>query len=159
MCDVAIVMGSKSDWEVMKHVKLTLDSFEVPCKARVLSAHRTPEALLNFIKSEELSNTKIFIAGAGCAAHLAGVVASHTLYPVLGVPLNSSPLNGLDSLLSTVQMPSGMPVATFAIGKAGAVNAALFAVSILSVGDSNLHKKIDDFRKKKQKEILEHDLI
>ena len=128
---VSIIMGSKSDWETMSKAADTLTQLGVPHDVRVLSAHRTPDELIAYLEAAEKEGVEVFIAAAGGAAHLAGVVASRTVRPVLGVPMQSPALQGLDSLLSTVQMPSGIPVATFAIGAAGAVNAALFATSIL----------------------------
>lgn len=127
----AVVMGSRSDWELMRHAAETLDTLGVPHDVRALSAHRTPEALTAFLRDAEDRGAQVFIAGAGGAAHLPGVVASQTLKPVLGVPMPSK-LDGLDSLLSIVQMPAGIPVATFAIGKAGATNAALFAAQLVA---------------------------
>ena len=151
---VSILMGSKSDWEVMSNASEILQHFEIKHEMKVLSAHRTPQELKAYLDETIKDGTKIFIAGAGFAAHLAGVIASHTCLPVLGVPLDSSPLNGFDSLLSTVQMPAGIPVATLTIGKSGAINAALFAVQILAVTDQALLKKIEDYREKKAKSIL-----
>jgi len=130
--DVAILMGSKSDWEVMKAAADTLREFGVVYEARILSAHRTPNETAEYVRQADANGTKVFIAAAGMAAHLAGAVAAHTVRPVLGVPLAASELNGLDALLATVQMPPGIPVGTLAIGKAGAVNAALLAVAILA---------------------------
>ena len=145
---VGIVMGSQSDWEVMQHAARSLADFDVPYEARALSAHRTPDLLLEWVDGLVKQGAKCFIAGAGGAAHLAGVVASRTTLPVLGVPMPSKHLQGLDSLLSIVQMPKGVPVATFAIGEAGAANAGLFAVATLALEDKVLGKKLDDFRKK-----------
>jgi 5-(carboxyamino)imidazole ribonucleotide mutase len=139
-------MGSASDWEVMKAAAEQLKSFGVAYEARVLSAHRTPEALDRWIAELEGKGAACFIAGAGGAAHLAGVVAAKTRLPVLGVPMPSKHLQGLDSLLSTAQMPKGVPVATFAIGEAGAVNAALFAVAMLAVEDTALAERLAAFR-------------
>jgi 5-(carboxyamino)imidazole ribonucleotide mutase len=144
---VGIVMGSTSDWEVMKQAAKQLEEFSVPYEARVLSAHRTPEALEEWIESLSAKGAKCFIAGAGGAAHLAGVVAAKTTLPVLGVPMPSKHLQGLDSLLSIVQMPKGIPVATFAIGDAGAANAGLFAVAMLALADEKLAKRLQDFRR------------
>ena len=129
---VGVVMGSRSDWETMAHAAETLESFAVPFEVRVLSAHRTPDALLEWASTAEARGLAVIIAAAGGAAHLAGVTAAKTALPVLGVPMESAALKGMDSLLSTVQMPAGIPVATFAIGRAGAINAALFAVAILA---------------------------
>lgn len=130
--DVAILMGSKSDWDVMKHAADTLREFGVSYEARVLSAHRTPAETTEFVRQADADGTRVFIAAAGMAAHLAGTVAAHTVRPVLGVPLAASDLSGLDALLATVQMPPGTPVGTLAIGEAGATNAALLAISILA---------------------------
>jgi 5-(carboxyamino)imidazole ribonucleotide mutase len=154
---VAVLMGSKSDWDTMGAVSETLDEFGIPHECRVLSAHRTPEALVAFMKDAEARGCQVFIGGAGGAAHLAGVIASKTVKPVLGVPIPSV-LNGLDSLLSTVQMPGGIPVGTLAVGKAGATNAALLAVSILGTSKPELLKKIEDYRKKRADKILEETL-
>ena len=144
---VGIVMGSSSDWEVMKQAAKQLDDFAVPYEARVLSAHRTPEALEEWIATLAGNGAKCFVAGAGGAAHLAGVIAAKTVLPVLGVPMPSKHLQGLDSLLSIVQMPKGIPVATFAIGEAGAANAGLFAVAMLAIEDEKLAKKLESFRR------------
>ena len=151
---VGIVLGSLSDWPVMEQAAKTLDSFDIPNEARVLSAHRTPDAAFEYAKTAQVRGLQIIIAGAGMAAHLAGVMAGLTPLPVLGVPLESPQLKGLDSLLSTVQMPGGVPVATFAIGKAGAINAAVFAASILALGDSGVAKKLADFRNAQTQKIL-----
>jgi 5-(carboxyamino)imidazole ribonucleotide mutase len=147
-------MGSKSDWSVMLNASKTLDEFSVPHDVRVLSAHRTPAAAIEFVSGLEARGVKVVIAAAGGAAHLAGVVAAHTELPVLGVPMQSPSLQGLDSLLSTVQMPAGIPVATFAIGKPGAINAALFAVATLALGNANLKKALAAFRQKQTQEVL-----
>jgi 5-(carboxyamino)imidazole ribonucleotide mutase len=154
---VAVVMGSKSDWDTMKRVSDTLHDFGVPHVCRVLSAHRTPEALVEFMKEVEAGGCEVFVAGAGGAAHLAGVVASKTVKPVIGVPIESV-LQGLDSLLSTVQMPGGIPVATVAIGPAGATNAGLLAVSILGNSRPELHDKIRAYRKERADKILAEEL-
>ena len=145
---VAIIMGSDSDWKVMQKAVETLKSFDVEVEVTVASAHRTPQKVQDFVKN---SGAKVFIAAAGMAAHLAGVVASFTTRPVIGVPLSSEPFQGLDALLSTVQMPPGIPVATMAVG--GAKNAALFAVEILAVGDENLAKKLSAYREKMVAEV------
>ncbi len=145
---VGILMGSTSDWEVMKQAAKVLDEFGVAHEARAMSAHRTPDLVEAFVKAAPGRGRKCIIAGAGGAAHLAGVVAAHTTLPVLGVPMPSKHLNGMDSLLSTVQMPKGIPVATFAIGDAGAANAALFAIAMLALSDAKLAKKLVAFRKK-----------
>ncbi|WP_366143703.1 5-(carboxyamino)imidazole ribonucleotide mutase [Acidiferrobacter sp.] len=144
---VSILMGSQSDWDVMQHAAKQLKSFGVAYEARVISAHRAPELLIEYIRDAEARGAECFIAGAGAAAHLAGVVASKTLLPVLGVPMPSKYLQGMDSLLSTVQMPKGIPVATFAIGEAGAANAGLFAVSMLASTDAGLKEALRAFRK------------
>ena len=139
-------MGSQSDWGVMRAAEEALESLGIQCDVRIISAHRTPERLTAFIQEAEESGIEAIIAGAGCAAHLAGVTAAQTLIPVLGVPLEGSPLQGLDALLATVQMPGGIPVATFAIGKAGAKNAALFAAAILARSDDAVREKLLKFR-------------
>ena len=143
---VGIIMGSQSDWSVMRTAEETLESLGIASDVRIISAHRTPERLTAFVRDAEASGMEAIIAGAGCAAHLAGVTAAHTVIPVLGVPLEGSPLNGLDALLATVQMPGGIPVATFAIGKAGAKNAALFAAAILARSDQAVREKLVKFR-------------
>ena len=149
---VSVVMGSTSDWGAMKACAETLESFDVPHECKVMSAHRTPEFTTAYISAAEERGTKVIIAAAGGAAHLAGVCAAHTVLPVLGVPM-SSVLDGLDSLLSTVQMPGGIPVATFAIGRAGAKNAALKAVAILALSDAALKRKLKDFRKAQAEKV------
>jgi 5-(carboxyamino)imidazole ribonucleotide mutase len=143
---VGILMGSKSDWEVMRHAAETLRQFDVPHESRVASAHRTPKLVMEIVSNAESRGMEVMIAAAGGAAHLAGVVAAHTLLPVLGVPMESASLKGLDSLLSTVQMPGGIPVGTLAIGKPGAVNAALLAVAILANSRPELREKLRQFR-------------
>jgi len=145
---VGIVMGSTSDWEVMQHAARSLADFGVPYEARALSAHRTPDLLIEWMDGLIKQGVKCFIAGAGGAAHLAGVVAAKTTLPVLAVPMPSKHLGGLDSLLSMVQMPKGIPVATFAIGDAGSANAGLFAVAMLALNDDGLAKKLTAFRQK-----------
>jgi 5-(carboxyamino)imidazole ribonucleotide mutase len=145
---VAVIMGSQSDWEVMQTAVKVLKDFGVSCEARVMSAHRTPDLVAEYVRAAPARGTKCIIAAAGGAAHLAGVVAAHTTLPVLGVPMPSKHLQGMDSLLSTVQMPKGIPVATFAIGDAGAGNAALFAVAMLALEDTTLAKKLAEFRQK-----------
>ncbi len=139
---VALLMGSDSDWPTVKEACTVLNSFGVPFAVRVLSAHRCPEDLVAYVKQAEQNGVQVFIAAAGGAAHLAGVVAAHTTRPVLGIPIQSSVLNGLDSLLSMVQMPGGVPVATMAIGNAGARNAGLFAVQVLALADPTLAEKL-----------------
>jgi 5-(carboxyamino)imidazole ribonucleotide mutase len=155
---IGIVMGSTSDWETMKAAAKTLEEFGVPYEAKALSAHRTPELVAEWAKSAAGRGMKAIIAGAGGAAHLAGVVAAHTTLPVLGVPMPSKHLQGLDSLLSTVQMPKGIPVATFAIGEAGAANAALYAVAILALSDKALEQKLAEFRKKQSEAVRRAEL-
>jgi len=145
---VGIVMGSQSDWDIMQHAARQLKDFGVSYEARALSAHRTPDLLIEWMGELEKQGVRSFIAGAGGAAHLAGVVASKTTLPVLGVPMPSKHLQGLDSLLSIVQMPKGIPVATFAIGEAGAANAGLFAVATLALNDAALATKLTAFRAK-----------
>jgi 5-(carboxyamino)imidazole ribonucleotide mutase len=152
---IGIVMGSTSDWETMKAAAKTLDEFGVPYEAKAMSAHRTPQAVAEWASNAQKKGMKAIIAAAGGAAHLAGVVAAHTTLPVLGVPMPSKHLQGLDSLLSTVQMPKGIPVATFAIGDAGAANAALFAVALLSLSNSDLQKKLTEFRRKQTEAVLQ----
>ena len=147
-------MGSTSDWETMKAAAKVLEEFGVPYEAKAMSAHRTPHAVAEWAAGAQKNGKKAIIAAAGGAAHLAGVVAAHTTLPVLGVPIPSKHLQGLDSLLSTVQMPKGIPVATFAIGEAGAANAALFAVALLALSDTTLNKKLSDFRAKQTEAVL-----
>ncbi len=139
---VAIIMGSQSDWETMKFSKEILIKLKIPFITKIISAHRTPDRMNNFAKKARENSIKVIIAGAGGAAHLPGMVASHTDLPVIGVPIQSSALNGLDSLLSIVQMPSGIPVATMSIGKAGAINAAIYAVKILSLSNKEIDTKL-----------------
>jgi 5-(carboxyamino)imidazole ribonucleotide mutase len=152
---IGIVMGSTSDWETMKAAAKMLEDFGVSYEAKAMSAHRTPHAVAEWAANAQKNGMKAIIAAAGGAAHLAGVVAAHTTLPVLGVPMPSKHLQGLDSLLSTVQMPKGIPVATFAIGDAGAANAALFAVALLALADPSLQKKLSEFRAKQTKTVLE----
>jgi 5-(carboxyamino)imidazole ribonucleotide mutase len=151
---IGIVMGSTSDWDTMKAAAKMLEEFGVRYEAKAMSAHRTPHAVAQWAEAAAGRGMKCLIAAAGGAAHLAGVVAAHTTLPVLGVPMPSKHLQGLDSLLSTVQMPKGIPVATFAIGEAGAANAALFAVAVLALSDSALAGKLADFRKKQADAVL-----
>jgi len=148
-------MGSTSDWETMQHAAQTLDGLGIPYEKRVISAHRTPQLMHEWTTGAADRGLKIVIAGAGGAAHLAGVAAALTALPVLGVPMESASLKGLDSLLSIVQMPGGIPVATFAIGKPGAVNAALFAAAILAHGDAGIKKALDDYRAAQTKKVVE----
>jgi|ERR1051326_205971 5-(carboxyamino)imidazole ribonucleotide mutase len=152
---VAIIMGSKSDWETIRSASDTLQQFEVAHECHVMSAHRTPALVSEFAGSAESRGFEVIIAAAGGAAHLAGVIAAHTTLPVLGVPMKSDALNGLDSLLSTVQMPAGIPVATLAIGKAGATNAALLAIAILANKRSELKQKLSAFRAAQEQKIRE----
>jgi len=152
---VAVLMGSKSDWESMRAAVEVLESLGVACDVRVISAHRTPERHHGYVTGAEARGIEIFICGAGFAAHLAGVTAALTPLPVLGVPLDSSALQGLDSLLATVQMPGGIPVATFGIGRAGAKNAGLFAAAILSGRDRKLRKALDAYREKQTADVPE----
>ena len=154
---VGIIMGSASDWETLRNARDTLDKFGVPCEQRVLSAHRTPDAASEYARTARERGLAVIIAGAGGAAHLAGVIAAYTTLPVLGVPIQSA-LNGLDSLLSIVQMPGGIPVGTLAIGKAGATNAALLAVSILSLSRPELIDKLDAFRREQSAKVLASEL-
>jgi 5-(carboxyamino)imidazole ribonucleotide mutase len=151
---IGIVMGSTSDWETMKAAAKVREEFGVRYDAKAMSAHRTPQAVAEWASSAQKNGMKAIIAAAGGAAHLAGVVAAHTTLPVLGVPMPSKHLQGLDSLLSTVQMPKGIPVATFAIGEAGAANAALFAVALLALSDKEMAKKLDEFRRKQTEAVL-----
>jgi 5-(carboxyamino)imidazole ribonucleotide mutase len=151
---VGIVMGSDSDLPTMEEAFKALDAFEVPYEVRILSAHRSPEATAAYVKTAAERGLKVLIAGAGWAAHLAGVIAAETILPVLGVPIDSSPLQGMDSLLSTVQMPPGIPVATMAIGKGGARNAALFAVQILALQDPMLAEKLHAHKRKMAEEVV-----
>jgi 5-(carboxyamino)imidazole ribonucleotide mutase len=151
---VAVVMGSDSDWPVMQHAVEYLDHFGIEYRARIISAHRTPDLLAQFGKTARQENYSCIIAGAGGAAHLPGMLAANTTIPVLGVPVPTEHLKGKDSLLSIVQMPKGIPVATFAIGKAGAINAALFAVSMLTLNDPGLAKKLDGFRERQRDTVL-----
>jgi 5-(carboxyamino)imidazole ribonucleotide mutase len=151
---VGILMGSDSDWEVMQQAAKQLEAFGVAYEAQVLSAHRTPDAALEYATTAATRGLRCIIAGAGGAAHLAGVLAAKTILPVLGVPMPSRHLQGLDSLLSIVQMPRGVPVATFAIGEAGAANAGLFAVAMLAVSDRDLASKLGQFRKAQEEKVL-----
>jgi 5-(carboxyamino)imidazole ribonucleotide mutase len=139
-------MGSKSDWDTLRHTDAILSDFDVPHECRIVSAHRTPVEMADYAREAAGRGLKIIIAGAGGAAHLPGMVAAHTVLPVIGVPVESHSLKGLDSLLSIVQMPGGVPVATVAIGKAGAINAALLAVSILAIADPALRERLEKFR-------------
>jgi 5-(carboxyamino)imidazole ribonucleotide mutase len=151
---VSIIMGSKSDWPTMEQASLVLDEFSVPHESKIVSAHRTPDLLFEFAKSAEERGIEVIIAGAGGAAHLPGMCASQTVLPVLGVPVESKALKGLDSLLSIAQMPAGVPVGTLAIGQAGAKNAALLAVAILANSRPDLRKKLHAFRSNQTKTVL-----
>lgn len=151
---VAIVMGSDSDWPTMKHAATILDDFGINYKAEVVSAHRTPDLMYSFASDAESNGFKVIIAGAGGAAHLPGMIASKTNLPVLGVPIKTTYLEGKDSLLSIVQMPKGIPVATFAIGEAGAYNAALFVVRLLSEQNKDLKDKLEEFSKNQEQKVL-----
>jgi 5-(carboxyamino)imidazole ribonucleotide mutase len=151
---VAVVMGSKSDWGTMRHAAEMLRKFEIPTESRVVSAHRTPDLLAEFARRAASHGLQVIIAGAGGAAHLPGMLAAHTHLPVLGVPIESKVLKGVDSLLSIVQMPAGIPVPTLAIGEAGAKNAALAAISILALGDPKLREKLIEFRRDQTEQVL-----
>ena len=155
---VGIVMGSKSDWETMQHADEMLTAFGVPHEAKVVSAHRTPDLMRDYAMGAEARGLQVIIAGAGGAAHLPGMIAAHTLLPVLGVPVESHALKGLDSLLSIVQMPGGVPVGTMAIGKAGAINAALLAVRILANNDAALREKLRSFQQEQADKVLQEEL-
>jgi len=151
---VAIIMGSDSDWPIMKHAAEVLDDFNILYEAQVVSAHRTPDLMFKFAEESEKKGFQVIIAGAGGAAHLPGMVASKTTLPVLGVPVPSKHLEGHDSLLSIVQMPKGIPVATFAIGEPGSYNAGLFAVSLIAVNDKEANQKLIEFRKNQVTKVL-----
>jgi 5-(carboxyamino)imidazole ribonucleotide mutase len=151
---VAVVMGSASDWETMRHAVELLDDLGVPNEHRVVSAHRTPEMMAEFARTAAERGLEVIIAGAGGAAHLPGMIAAHTWLPVLGVPIQSHALHGMDSLLSIAQMPAGVPVGTLAIGTAGATNAALLAASILALSDKKIRKKLEAFRKRQTDAVL-----
>jgi len=155
---VAIIMGSTSDWETMKNASDILNDFNVPHECKVVSAHRTPDLLFDFAKSAESRGIEVIIAGAGGAAHLPGMCAAKTVLPVLGVPVQSKALSGMDSLLSIVQMPAGIPVGTLAIGGAGATNAALLAIAILSNTRKDLREKLRKFREEQTETILQSNL-
>ena len=150
---VALIMGSQSDWETMKFSEETLLTLKIPFVTKIISAHRTPERMVKFSKEAEKNKFKVIIAGAGGAAHLPGMVASHTNLPVIGVPIQGSALKGLDSLLSIVQMPSGVPVATMSIGKAGAINAAIYAAKILSLSNNKLKITLDKWISNQKSEV------
>ena len=150
---VALVMGSQSDWETMKFSEKTLRDLEIPVVTKIISAHRTPERMFDFAKNAESQGFNVIIAGAGGAAHLPGMISSHTHIPVIGVPIESSALKGMDSLLSIVQMPAGVPVATMSIGKAGAINAAIYAAKILSVYNINVDASLKSWLAKQTNEV------
>lgn len=154
---VGVVMGSRSDWETMQHAVAKLDALGVPYEVRVVSAHRTPDVLFEYAASAQARGLRAIVAGAGGAAHLPGMLAAKTAVPVLGVPVQSKTLNGLDSLLSIVQMPAGVPVATFAIGAAGAANAGLFAAAMLAADHPEIAAKLDAFRAQQTREVIERD--
>ena len=145
-CAIGIIMGSQSDWETMQHAASALDRLNISYEPRIVSAHRTPERLYEYARTARSRGLRVIIAGAGGAAHLPGMIAALTTLPVLGVPIKTRALKGMDSLLSIVQMPAGIPVATFAIGQAGAVNAALFAAAILGLSDAAAEAAVDDWR-------------
>jgi len=153
---VAIIMGSQSDWETMKNAADTLDALEIPYEARIISAHRTPDRMMNFAKSARDEGFKVIIAGAGGAAHLPGMTAAMTPLPVFGVPVQSKAMSGQDSLLSIVQMPAGIPVGTLAIGRAGAINAALLAAAVLALNDDDLAERLDTWREEQTASVAEH---
>ena len=155
---VAVIMGSKSDWETMRHADETLTKFDVPHECRVISAHRTPQLASQYATDAESRGFEVIIAGAGGAAHLAGVLAAHTVLPVLGVPMESPALKGMDSLLSTVQMPGGIPVGTLAIGSAGARNAALLSIAILANSRPELREKLKRFRAEQAEKVARETL-
>jgi len=153
---VAIIMGSQSDWPTMRHAAETLEALGVPYDKRIVSAHRTPDRLYAFAKGAKAAGVKVIIAGAGGAAHLPGMTAAMTILPVFGVPVESKTMSGVDSLYSIVQMPPGVPVGTLAIGKSGAINAALLAASVLALGDAKLAKRLEAWRKKQTEAVAEH---
>lgn len=153
---VGVVMGSRTDWETMQHAAETLDHFHVPYEVQVVSAHRTPDKLFDYAEAAETRGLKVIIAGAGGSAHLPGMMAAKTHLPVLGVPIESSILHGVDSLLSIVQMPGGVPVGTLAIGKAGAKNAALLAISIIALHDAKLNDALKAYRLKQTQSVIDH---
>ena len=155
---VAVVMGSKSDWDTMRHAVEVLEKFAIPVETRVVSAHRTPELMAQFAREAAGRGLQVIIAGAGGAAHLPGMIAAHTWVPVLGVPVESRMLRGLDSLLSIVQMPGGVPVGTLAIGSAGAKNAGLLAIAILALKNDAIRASLEEFRAKQTAEVLAQEL-
>ena len=155
---VGVIMGSKSDWDTMRHTHDVLERFGVPHESKIVSAHRTPKWMAEYAETAEQRGLKVIIAGAGGAAHLPGMMAAHTTVPVLGVPVESHALKGLDSLLSIVQMPGGVPVGTLAIGKAGATNAGLLAIAILANGDPELREKLKRFREEQARKVRQDEL-
>ena len=159
MSTVTIIMGSRSDLPALKGAFDTLKEFGVDCEGRILSAHRTPDAAAELAKNAEENGTKVLICAAGMAAHLAGVIAGHTVLPVIGIPMASAPFNGLDSLLAMVQMPPGIPVATVTAGNAGGKNAALLAIQMLALSDPELMQKLKDFRVKQAEKVLADDKV
>jgi 5-(carboxyamino)imidazole ribonucleotide mutase len=156
---VGVIMGSKSDWETMERTSQTLAALHVPHECRVVSAHRTPDWMAEYAKTAASRGIEVIVAAAGGAAHLPGMVAAHTVLPVLGVPIKSSVLNGVDSLLSIVQMPAGVPVGTLAIGEAGAANAALLAASILALQDKELRTRLERWRREQTEAVLKDELL
>ncbi len=154
---VGVVMGSRSDWETMQHAVQKLDALGVPYEVKVVSAHRTPDVLFEYAATAKVRGLRAIIAGAGGAAHLPGMLAAKTAVPVLGVPVQSKALNGMDSLLSIVQMPAGIPVATFAIGNAGAANAGLFAAALLAADHPHIGEALEQFRQRQTDDVLAHD--
>ena len=155
---VGVIMGSKSDWDTMRHAHDMLERFGVPHESKIVSAHRTPKWMAEYAESAERRGLQVIIAGAGGAAHLPGMMAAHATVPVLGVPVESHTLKGLDSLLSIVQMPGGVPVGTLAIGKAGATNAGLLAIAILANGDPELREKLKRFREEQARKVRQDEL-
>ena len=153
---VTIIMGSKTDWPIMEHAALTLDKFNIPYEVKVISAHRAPDALFSYVQELEGRGVEVVIAGAGGAAHLPGVIAAKTIIPVLGVPMQTEALHGMDSVLSILQMPAGIPVGTLAIGKAGTINAALLAVAILGNKYPDYRKALYEFRKNQTQKIVDN---
>jgi 5-(carboxyamino)imidazole ribonucleotide mutase len=153
---VGVIMGSRSDWETMQHACDTLGELEVPFETRVVSAHRTPDQMAEYAKGAAGRGLQVVIAGAGGAAHLPGMIAAHTTLPVLGVPVESHALKGMDSLLSIAQMPAGVPVGTLAIGRSGAVNAALLAASIVALHDEGVRTRLDAFRARQTQDVVDH---
>jgi 5-(carboxyamino)imidazole ribonucleotide mutase len=153
---VGVIMGSRSDWETMRHACETLEELGVPFETRVVSAHRTPDLMADYARTAEARGLKVLIAGAGGAAHLPGMTAAHTNLPVLGVPVESKALKGMDSLLSIAQMPAGVPVGTLAIGRSGAINAALLAASIVALQDDAVRERVAAFRSAQTRTVLDH---